>query len=122
MAKAYVRPAGSAAARDDGFSRAVRFLAPFDPSLGPATLRAFVGWAYRFEAYVPPKKRRLGYYAMPLLWNDQVIGWVNLAARDGALQVDAGYVGSAPKGRDFRRAFDDEVARMEQFLSVGSKR
>ena len=32
--------------------------------------------AYRFEAYTPPAKRNLGYYAMPLLWRDDVIAWV----------------------------------------------
>jgi hypothetical protein len=39
------------------------------------------GWAYRFEAYTPAPKRVRGYYALPLLWRDRVIGWGNLAAR-----------------------------------------
>ena len=30
------------------------------------------GWVYRFEAYTPARKRRLGYYAFPLLWRDRV--------------------------------------------------
>ena len=71
---------------------------------------------------MPPKNAGSAIMRLPLSWNDQVIGWVNPGRRDGALQVDAGYVGSAPKGRDFRRAFDDDVAWMEQLLSVGSKR
>ena len=39
----------------------------------------FWGWAYRFEAYTPAKKRTRGYYALPLLWRDRVIGWGNIS-------------------------------------------
>ena len=38
------------------------------------------GWACRFEAYTPAAKRRLGYYALPVLWRDRVIGWDNVCA------------------------------------------
>jgi len=98
--------------------RDVRFLAPFDPIVWDRRrFEHFWGWAYRFEAYTPPAKRRLGYYAMPLLFGDAVIGWVNVSAGEGALEVEAGFIGSRPRGRDFRRAFDAEVARMEAFLA-----
>ncbi len=97
--------------------RQVRFLAPFDPIVWDRRrFEHLWGWAYRFEAYTPEAKRQFGYYAMPLLWGDRVIGWVNLAKPDGRLQVEAGYIERAPKGRDFHRAFDAEVARMEAFL------
>jgi hypothetical protein len=33
------------------------------------------------------------------------------------LQVRTGFVAGKPKERDFRQAFDHEVARMERFLS-----
>ena len=62
-------------------SRGVRLLAPFDPVVWDRMrFEAFWGWAYRFEAYTPASKRKLGYYALPLLWDDQVIGW----GQDGA--------------------------------------
>jgi len=32
------------------------------------------------------------------------------------LEVEAGFVAARPAGRDFRRAFDAEVARLEVFL------
>jgi hypothetical protein len=47
-----------------------------------------LGTAYRFEACTPAPKRVRGYYAMPLLWRDRVIGWGNLAVWEGALQAD----------------------------------
>jgi uncharacterized protein YcaQ len=66
------------------------------------------GWAYRFEAYTPPAKRQLGYYAMPLLWRDAVIGWANWV--NGS--VDVGFVGSRPRQRAFTAALDDEISRL----------
>ena len=46
----------------------VRLLAPFDPVVHDrARFELLWGWQYRFEAYTPIAKRKLGYYAMPLL-------------------------------------------------------
>ncbi len=99
--------------------REVRFLAPFDPIVWDRRrFEHMWGWAYRFEAYVPERNRRLGYYAMPLLWMDRVVGWVNCARTGERLQLRTGFVAGKPKERDFRQAFDREVARMEHFLSI----
>ncbi len=58
--------------------RRVRFLAPFDPVVWDRRrFEHLWGWPYRFEAYTPSAKRIRGYYAMPLLWCDRVIGWAN---------------------------------------------
>jgi uncharacterized protein len=96
----------------------VRLLAPFDPIVWDRRrFEQFWGWAYRFEAYTPEPKRKLGYYALPLLWRDQVVGWGNLSASDGVLQADLGYVaGKAPRDSGYRTALDDELQRMCQFL------
>ena len=65
----------------------LRLLAPFDPVVWDRRRFALLwGWTYKFEAYTPPRQRKLGYYALPLLWREQVIGWANLATREGALQ------------------------------------
>ena len=98
--------------------REIRFLAPFDPLVWDRRRFAHLwGWEYRFEAYTPLKKRQRGYYAMPLLYADEVIGWVNLANPNGQLKVEIGFIGSPPRDKDFRRAFDAEVARVERFLA-----
>ena len=79
----------------------------------------FWGWAYRFEAYTPPAKRLRGYYALPLLWRDQVIGWGNLAVRGDQLDVSLGYVaGNAPRDAAFDRALEKELARLRTFLAL----
>jgi uncharacterized protein len=99
--------------------QAVRFLAPFDPLVWDRRrFEHFWGWPYRFEAYTPPSRRRLGYYAMPLLWRDVVVGWVNCTYRAGRLDVQAGFVAGRPSSAAFANAFDAEVVRLERFLSA----
>lgn len=97
----------------------VRLLAPFDPIVWDRRrFEAFWGWPYRFEAYTPVVRRQYGYYAMPLLWRDGVIGWANLTFRKGVLGVEAGYVaGRRPRARGFSPAFEAELERMRVFLT-----
>ena len=108
----------------DGFEqpRTVRFLTPFDPVVWERDrFELFWGWVYRFEAYMPASKRKLGYYAMPLLWRDRVIGWANLSVEKGRLKSNFGYVESRPPSdRAFKHELDAELDRMQSFLSIGS--
>jgi uncharacterized protein YcaQ len=109
---------------DDSFREdeadTVRLLAPFDPLVHDRRrFELLWGWVYRFEAYTPAAKRKLGYYAMPMLWRDQVIGWGNLSIQAGKLQSEFGYVGSQPRDRAFKRELESEIARMECFLRLG---
>ena len=101
-----------------GVDERVRLLAPFDPVVWDRRrFERFWGWAYRFEAYTPVAKRKLGYYALPILWRDGVIGWANLAVRDGRLHADLGYVsGRPPRDRAYARELADELARVEAFV------
>jgi uncharacterized protein YcaQ len=98
----------------------VRLLAPFDPIVWDRRrFELLWGWAYRFEAYTPAPKRIRGYYALPLLWRDQVVGWANLAVREGVLVPELGYVaGRAPRDGGFPAALDDELQRLQQFLGL----
>ncbi|MDM0033999.1 crosslink repair DNA glycosylase YcaQ family protein [Variovorax sp. J22P271] len=102
-------------ATDDG----LRLLAPFDPVVWDRRRFALLwGWTYKFEAYTPAEKRQFGYYALPMLWRDQVVGWANVPARDGRLQPTFGYAADRPQGAAFRAALDDELQRLAQFLAV----
>ncbi len=97
--------------------RAVRFLAPFDPLVWDRRrFEHLWGWPYRFEAYTPPSKRKMGYYAMPLLWADSVIGWANVARKEGCLDVQLGFIGNRPSTSDFDCALEAEIASMRRFL------
>ena len=97
----------------------VRLLAPFDPIVWDRRrFELLWGWAYRFEAYTPAAQRLRGYYALPLLWRDRVIGWGNLAWQGGQLQAKLGYVaGQAPSEAGYGAALDDELQRLHDFLT-----
>ena len=96
----------------------VRLLTPFDPVVWDRRrFELFWGWAYRFEAYTPAPKRKLGYYALPLLWRDRVIGWGNLSVVEGELRSTLGYVdGCGPRDVAFRTALEAELNRIKAFL------
>ncbi len=98
----------------------VRLLAPFDPVVWDRyRFGQLWGWSYRFEAYTPAPKRVRGYYALPLLWRDRVIGWGNLSMKDGALVTSMGYVdGTAPVDAAFSAQLDAELDRMRTFLDA----
>jgi uncharacterized protein len=96
----------------------VHLLAPFDPAVWDRRrFELLWGWAYRFEAYTPAPKRVRGYYALPLLWRDQVIGWGNVGIANGKLSADLGYVaGKPPREAGYRQALDNELQQMKAFL------
>ncbi|MGC4013330.1 MAG: crosslink repair DNA glycosylase YcaQ family protein [Luteolibacter sp.] len=98
----------------------LRLLAPFDPVVWDRRrFELLWGWTYKFEAYTPQPKRQFGYYALPMLWQGQVIGWANVSVREGRLEPAFGYAsGSAPRGTAFRSALDDELQRMAQFFTA----
>lgn len=99
----------------------VRLLAPFDPVVWDRRrFELLWGWVYRFEAYTPAPKRQYGYYALPMLWREQVVGWANVTVRDGQLEPSLGYAGrSLARDRLFRSALEDELQRMALFLAGG---
>jgi len=99
---------------------AVRLLAPFDPVVWDRRrFELLWNWPYRFEAYTPVAKRRWGYYALPLLWREQVIGWANASVSGKTLTLETGYVaGRAPRDRGFRQALADERDRLAVFLDL----
>ena len=80
----------------------VRILAPFDPVVWDRRrFRLFWGWEYKLEAYVPPQKRLMGHYAMPVLWGEHMVGWANLKVVNGRLQHELGFAVPRPRGNAF---------------------
>ncbi|MEQ1517847.1 MAG: crosslink repair DNA glycosylase YcaQ family protein, partial [Usitatibacteraceae bacterium] len=119
----YVWPANES--MPDAVDDTVRLLAPFDPIVWDRNrFEHFWEWPYRFEAYTPLAKRKLGYYALPLLWRDEVIGWGNVEAgaqnNPAKLKVKIGYASKKPAGAEgivFKRELHAEIERMRRFLS-----
>jgi uncharacterized protein YcaQ len=97
----------------------LRFLAPFDPVVWDRRrFQLFWGWEYKLEAYVPAHKRRMGHYAMPMLWREKTLGWANLKVVDGRLQHELGFAGPRPRGKAFQMALDEALHQMQEFLGL----
>jgi uncharacterized protein YcaQ len=99
----------------------VRLLSPFDPVVWDRRrFELLWGWVYRFEAYTPASRRKRGYYALPLVWRDRVIGWGNLSVQEGVLKSEFGYVEAPPRDRAFKRGLEAELDQMRGFLGLES--
>lgn len=71
--------------------RTVRFLAPLDNLLWRRErLQDLFDFDYTWEVYTPAEKRRFGYYAMPILYGDRLIGRLDpkLDRQNGVLVVN----------------------------------
>ncbi|WP_291379129.1 crosslink repair DNA glycosylase YcaQ family protein [Demequina sp.] len=82
------------AAADPGRATGAALLSPFDPVcwFRPRLLRMF-GMDYTIEIYTPEHKRVYGYYCLPFLLGDQMVGRVDLKAdrKAGTLRVQAAW-------------------------------
>lgn len=116
---AWLLPAGEMLG--DDVADTVRLLTPFDPVVWDRPrFEAFWGWAYRLEAYTPPSKRQFGYYAMPLLWRDDVIGWANARVDAGTLRVETQFVAAPPRSAVFRKALAAECERLRDCVGAAA--
>ena len=65
----------SAGASPGSAPEAVSLLAPLDPFCWDRDLlRGLFDFDYIWEVYVPPAKRRWGYYVLPILFGDRLVG------------------------------------------------
>ncbi|HYP22267.1 MAG TPA: crosslink repair DNA glycosylase YcaQ family protein [Actinomycetota bacterium] len=104
----YVR-AEDAALLDGSLEEAsfCRLLSPFDNLICDRARTELVwGFEYRIEIYVPKDKRRWGYYVLPILWGDRLVGRIDSAVDRGAGVLRVLSVHSEPRAP----AIGDEVA------------
>lgn len=100
----------------------IRFLSPFDPMIRERDrTQRFFGFDYRFEAFVPAAKRVWGYYVLPMLERDRLVGRIELKAhRDrGELEVRGLWMEPGvrrSKERDGR--IDAEIERWRSFAGL----
>ncbi len=80
-----------AAALDPGASTpSVSFLAPLDPLMWDRRLvKSLFGFEYTWEVYTPAARRRFGYYALPILFGDRLVGRIEprLTRGDRTLRI-----------------------------------
>lgn len=97
---------------------AVHLLSPFDPLvIQRKRLKLFFGYEHRFEAYVPKHKREFGYFALPVLVDDDIVAAIDLKTdrqRGKLLMQKWTWVGRGTARRHKRR-IEEELDRFERF-------
>lgn len=104
-----------------GRSAGVAFLAPLDQLVWDRDLlRSLFGFDYVWEVYVPAAKRRWGYYVLPILFGDRIVGRIEprFDRRAGVLRVvglwwEDGFEPLEPEG--FVAAFADALEALRVF-------
>src|SRR3954465_3396633 len=69
---------------------AVSFIAPLDPFVWDRQIiRDVFGFDYIWEVYVPEHKRRWGYYVLPILFGERLVGRIEprLERKTGTLRI-----------------------------------
>ena len=99
-----------------------RLLCPFDPILRDRAraLRRF-GFDYRFEAFVPEPKRQYGYFVLPILEGDRLVGRLDpkLHRDRGLLEIKGLWWEPGTKvTKARRRGLDEALARLATFVGA----
>ncbi len=78
-------------------------------------------YSYRLEIYVPPAKRKYGFYVLPILHGDRLIGRIDpeMDRAHGRLTINAVYAEpDAPATREAARAIAAAIRELAQFLGA----
>jgi uncharacterized protein len=102
----------------------VAFIGPLDPLVWDrSVLRDLWGFEYLWEVYVPERKRRWGYYVLPILYGDRLVGRIEprVDRKAGVLRVirlswEAGF--QPRRARGFMRAFRSALADYRRFVGA----
>jgi uncharacterized protein YcaQ len=84
----------------------VNLLSPLDNLLARNRTRALFDFEYVWEVYKPAEKRRWGYYTMPVLYGDRLVGRIDpkLDRKTGTLWVNGFWLEDEETGGDLRFA------------------
>jgi uncharacterized protein YcaQ len=112
-------------ARTPGRVEACALLSPFDPVVWyrPRVQRLF-GFDYRIEIYLPEEQRTWGYYVLPFLLGDRLVGRVDLKAEraERRLAVRAAYVEPDADPDEVAAGLARELRAIAAWLGLGSVR
>ena len=105
---------------DGAFTGRAALLSPFD-RLVHNRVRAeeIFEFEYQLEMYKPAASRRWGYYALPILYGDRLVGKLDAAAdrKSGVFTVNAVHQ-DVPFTADMSEAIDAEIAALASWLKL----
>ncbi|MEZ5343715.1 MAG: crosslink repair DNA glycosylase YcaQ family protein [Acidimicrobiales bacterium] len=97
------------------------FLSPFDPItwFRPRAEELF-GFEYKIEIYVPEAKRQYGYYSLPFLLDEALVGRADLKAdrKNGVLLAKSAFVEAGHDPVRVGRAMAEQLAVMADWLGL----
>jgi uncharacterized protein len=96
-------------------------LSPFDAVVwNRDRARRMFGFHYRIEIYTPAPKRQYGYYVLPFLLGDALVGRVDLKAdrANRALLVQSAWVEPGTSERDVAGELMEELRLMASWLEL----
>jgi uncharacterized protein len=105
---------------DQPFSGRAALLSPFDRLVHDRKrMVELFEFDYQLEVYKPAAKRRWGYFALPVLYGDRLVGKLDATAdrQAGVLRVDAVHQ-DAPFDGTMTAAVDGEVKDLAQWLEL----
>lgn len=117
----FARRGWSEVAGSEEIDATPRLLAPFDPLIRDrARTRELFGFDHRFEAFIPAPRRLFGYYAMPVLVGERLVGRLDLASDRGAgsLRVDRAFAEPGGSRREFAGLAREAAARLARQLDL----
>jgi len=98
------------------------FLSPLDPVSARGRAKPLFGFDYTWDVYKPVEQRRFGYYTMPILWGDRLVGRFDpkLDRATGTLVINGFGLEDAALARDtaFLDALDRGMTRFRDLLGV----
>ena len=99
--------------------RKLKILSPFDNLLiQRKRMQALFGFDYQLECYVPEKKRRYGYFSLPILWNGRLVARMDCKAERKKSLLHIYHLALEPgflKAAAFARALSKELVPFLQF-------